>query len=212
MSKKEEKQEVKKDDNEQKVVNKEAEQLKRINELEKQLAEQTLIIIEKDKIITDLRSQVKALNESVITRAKEIAIDAQNQLDKKLKEYQDKFESESKENKKYALASSISEFVSILNQLDNAINQDVSDPKVKNYLTGLKMFVNMMKNWLKSNHIELIGIKINDHYDPNFMEAIDTVKDNDSTDYKVVKIIENGYKLHDRIIRPAKVIVSNKKM
>ena len=212
MSKKEEKQEVKKDDNEQKVVNKEAEQLKRINELEKQLAEQTLIIIEKDKIITDLRSQVKSLNESVITRAKEIAIDAQNQLDKKLKEYQDKFESESKENKKYALASSISEFVSILNQLDNAINQDVSDPKVKNYLTGLKMFVNMMKNWLKSNHIELIDIKINDHYDPNFMEAIDTVKDNDSTDYKVVKIIENGYKLHDRIIRPAKVIVSNKKM
>ncbi|MCF0227579.1 MAG: nucleotide exchange factor GrpE [Malacoplasma sp.] len=70
----------------------------------------------------------------------------------------------------------------------------------------------MMKNWLKSNHIELIDIKINDHYDPNFMEAIDTVKDNDSTDYKVVKIIENGYKLHDRIIRPAKVIVSNKKM
>ncbi|MCF0227580.1 MAG: hypothetical protein HUJ52_02040 [Malacoplasma sp.] len=91
MSKKEEKQEVKKDDNEQKFVNKEAEQLKRINELEKQLAEQTLIIIEKDKIITDLRSQVKSLNESVITRAKEIAIDAQNQLDKKLKEYQDKF-------------------------------------------------------------------------------------------------------------------------
>ena len=58
----------------------------------------------------------------------------------------------------------------------------------------------------------MIHIKVNDHYDPNFMEAIDTIKEGDSTDFKVVKIIENGYKLHNRIIRPAQVIVSNAKM
>ena len=58
----------------------------------------------------------------------------------------------------------------------------------------------------------MIKVKVNDHYNPHTMEAIDTIKENDSTDFKVTKVVENGYKLHDRVIRPAKVIVSNKKM
>ena len=198
------------EDKEQKKVDTEVEHLKRINDLEKQLIEQQVQIIEKDKQITELRKQVKDLNESIVTKAKEVALEAQKQLDAKLKQYQEKFDSETKEAKKYALASSISEFISILNQLDIAINQEVEDPKVKNYLNGLKMFLNMMKNWLKSNHIETIKVNINDHYDPNYMEAIDTVKENNSTNFKVIKIVENGYKLYDRVIRPVKVIVSNK--
>ena len=124
------------EDKEQKKVDTEVEPLKRINDLETQLIEQQVQIIEKDKQITELRKQVKDLNESIVTKAKDIALEAQKQLDAKLKEYQDKFDSESKEVKKYALSSSISEFISILNQLDNALNQEVEDPKVKNYLTG----------------------------------------------------------------------------
>ena len=199
-----EKQEIKKE------VNKEEELLARIKDLEKQVAEQTLSVIEKEKQIAELKTRVNSLNESVIIKAKEIQTEAQIQLDKKLKEYQDKFDAESKENKKYALASSAVEFISILNQLDIALNQEVEDPKVKNYLNGLKMFLNMMKNWLKSNHIEMITVNVNDHSNPHYMEAIDTIKENDSTDFKVVKVVENGYKLHDRVIRPVKVIVSNK--
>ena len=192
-----------------KEVSKEEELLARVKDLEKQLAEQTLSVIEKEKQIAELKTRIDSLNESYRAKASEISAEAQIKLDKKLKEYQDKYEAESKENKKYALASSISEFISILNQFDNAINQDVQDPKVKNYLMGLKMFLNMMKNWLKTNHVEMIKVNINDTYDPTFMEAIDTVKQGDSTDFKVTKIVENGYKLHDRVIRPVKVIVSN---
>ena len=215
MSKKDKKQEQQHKEQiekvEQEKVNKEVEFLKRINELEKQLIEQQVSIIEKDKQLTELRAQVKSLNDERVAKAKQIASEAQVQIDKKLKEYQDKFENEAKENKKYALSSSILEFISILNQLDIAINQPVSDPKVQNYLNGLKMFINMLKNWLKSNHVEQIDVKINDLYDSHIMEAIDTNKISDSTDFKVTKIVENGYKLYDRVIRPAKVIVSNEK-
>ena len=192
-----------------KEVSKEEELLARVKDLEKQLAEQTLSVIEKEKQIAELKTRIDSLNESYRAKASEISAEAQIKLDKKLKEYQDKYEAESKENKKYALESSISEYISILNQFDNAINQDVQEPKVKNYLMGWKMFLNMMKNWLKTNHVEMIKVNINDTYDPTFMEAIDTVKQGDSTDFKVTKIVENGYKLHDRVIRPVKVIVSN---
>ena len=157
MSKKDKKQEQQHKEQiekvEQEKVNKEVEFLKRINELEKQLIEQQVSIIEKDKQLTELRAQVKSLNDERVAKAKQIASEAQVQIDKKLKEYQDKFENEAKENKKYALSSSILEFISILNQLDIAINQPVSDPKVQNYLNGLKMFINMLKHCLKSNHV-----------------------------------------------------------
>ena len=43
-------------------------------------------------------------------------------------------------------------------------------------------------------------------FDPNTMDAVDTVEG--EQDGLVSKVYGNGYKLHDRIIRPAKVQVS----
>ena len=46
-------------------------------------------------------------------------------------------------------------------------------------------------------------------FDPNFHEAVGQVQDDDSPPNSVVQVLEKGYRIHDRMIRPARVMVSS---
>ena len=139
------------------------------------------------------------------------AMAAQKQLDFEIKKMQDKFEKDLLEKKKYAIADSLSELLGIISKFDLAIGQENSDPKVKNFLIGLKMFSTMFKTWLKSIGVEEINVKIGDKFDPNVMDAIDVEYKSQQKNDHIEKVISKGYKLHDRIIQHAQVIVAKTK-
>lgn len=44
-------------------------------------------------------------------------------------------------------------------------------------------------------------------FDPYVMEAVERVSDKDSKDGMVKKVMRKGYRVHDRVLRPAQVIV-----
>ena len=121
-----------------------------------------------------------------------------------------KYEKEIAEIKKYAVADSIPELLNIFSKFDFAVSQDVDNPKVKNFLVGLKMFSVMFKTWLKSIGVEEIEVKVGDQFDPNIMDAIDVEQKPTQKDDHVEKIVSKGYKLHDRIIQHVGVIVAKR--
>ncbi|MCP4673042.1 MAG: nucleotide exchange factor GrpE, partial [Desulfobacula sp.] len=45
-------------------------------------------------------------------------------------------------------------------------------------------------------------------FDPNFHQAVTQEETNDVPDNTVTKVLQKGYLLHDRLIRPAMVVVS----
>lgn len=190
---------------------KETKHEKEFLELSEKYAQVCVELNDKNKLIENLKNQVEKINNEYMTKVKEKAVQAQTLVDQKIKELQLKFEAEAKENKKYALSDSIKEFISILNQLENAINAPINDEKVKNYLKGLNMFITLIHNWLKSLNINKIEITHGMEFDPQYMEAIEAEKDENSTQpFRVSKVIEAGYKLFDRVVVFAKVNVTNK--
>jgi molecular chaperone GrpE len=71
---------------------------------------------------------------------------------------------------------------------------------------GIELTLDQFKKVLASEGVE--EIKTDDEFDPRFHEAVDIVKG--ETNNKIVEVTEKGYRLGERIIRPAKVRVSKK--
>ena len=84
------------------------------------------------------------------------------------------------------------------------------DPMLKNYLIGFQMIYNGMLQALQDEGVEQLFPKVGEEFDSNYMQAIDVVEGEE--DDKVVDVSKPGYKLRDRLVRPAMVVVSKKKV
>ena len=62
---------------------------------------------------------------------------------------------------------------------------------------------------LESEGVTEISPEVGQEFDSNVMQAVDTVEGENN---KITKVYNKGYKLHDRIIRPANVQVSVEKV
>ena len=85
-------------------------------------------------------------------------------------------------------------------QLPKNLNND-------EYIKGIFQIKTQLENFLKNQEVEEIKT-FGEKFDPNFHEVIEEVEVKDKEPGIVVAEIQKGYKLHGRIIRPAKVKVS----
>ncbi len=76
-----------------------------------------------------------------------------------------------------------------------------------NYLEGLSQIEKQFQKFLKEQGIEEIKTK-EEKFDPNFHQAIEEVKTKGKKTGEILEIIQKGYKLKGRVIRPAKVRVA----
>lgn len=86
-------------------------------------------------------------------------------------------------------------------------------PEVAPYVQGFSMIYRQMVQALESEGVSEIAVKVGDAYDYKIHSAMETqeVEDEVFVD-KVTKVIRKGYKIYDRLIKPATVIVGKKKV
>jgi molecular chaperone GrpE len=94
----------------------------------------------------------------------------------------------------------------VVDNLEKALTIENSDSE--KFVKGVDMTLDRLKNTLQNEgvvRIEALGKE----FDPAFMEAIAVVPaPNDEKSGVIIEVIENGYMFHDRVLRPAKVIVT----
>lgn len=126
----------------------------------------------------------------------------ENQLRRTLADYQNLERRVSQERQllgKLSTALFIEKMLPVLDNLENA-QTHLKD-------SGLELVVKQFKEILNSEGVEEI-VAEGQEFDPNLHEAIEAeegVEDN-----KVTKVVAKGYKIEDRVIRPARVVVSKK--
>ena len=80
------------------------------------------------------------------------------------------------------------------------------DPTLAAYCKGFEMIYNQMVQALESEGVKEIVPELNKKFDPSVMQAVD-VEDGEENDL-VTKVMNKGYMLKDRLVRPAMVVVS----
>lgn len=80
------------------------------------------------------------------------------------------------------------------------------DSTLAAYCKGFEMIYNQMVQTLESEGVKEIVPELNKKFDPSVMQAVD-VEDGEENDL-VTKVMNKGYMLKDRLVRPAMVVVS----
>lgn len=125
-----------------------------------------------------------------------------NQLKRALADYsnlQRRFEEEKKYIIQYANATLLLKLVGVFDSLEQAGKHLENE--------GLNLSIRKFKEALESEAIREISSE-GKKFDPNFHEAIDVVEGKE--DGRIVAVLQKGYTLNDKVLRPAKVKVSKK--
>lgn len=121
------------------------------------------------------------------------------------KNLRNSLEREHREALKYRSEGFIEALLPILDSFHMALANEPSDPALKNYLVGFQYIYRNLVSVLEAEGVSEIAPQVGDEFDPHSMLAIDTIEGENN---KVSKVYNFGYKLHDRIVRPANVQVS----
>ncbi|MDR3249812.1 MAG: nucleotide exchange factor GrpE [Mycoplasmataceae bacterium] len=167
-------------------------------------------IVKNNTKIGNYEKQIAEFNKEYASKIMEKAEKANKMVQEKIKEIEQKNTEFINHAKKYGTEKIASKLVEIIDQFKKAINFDTDDAKVKNFLSGFKMFSSMFDNLLNEMNVKETIVSVGDEFDPKFMDAFDTTNDNKFADNKVTLVISNAYLLHDRVIKHAIVKVNKK--
>lgn len=96
----------------------------------------------------------------------------------------------------------------VMDNLERALLIEVTDENGTQLKKGIEMVQNHLANALTENGIEEIGT-VGSIFNPNEEQAVQTVeKSDDHATDTVVQVLQKGYKLKDRVLRPAMVVVA----
>ena len=122
------------------------------------------------------------------------------------KNLRNKLEKDYKESVKYRVEGFVDELLPILDSFESVLKQEVEDPNLKNYLIGFQYVYKNLLAVLENEGVKTFVPKVDDKFDASTMDAIDTVEG--EKENIITKVYASGYKLHDHLIRPARVQVS----
>ena len=117
--------------------------------------------------------------------------------------------------KKYGHISLLRDFLNVVDNMERAVKsvtfENQSETGVKNLIDGIEIVLKEMKSLLDKNQIKKIE-PLHEKFDYNFHQAMFEAPSSDYEDGLIIEVIQPGYVLHDRLIRPAMVGVSKGEM
>lgn len=73
---------------------------------------------------------------------------------------------------------------------------------------GIKAIEQQLEDILSRHGLQVIEVTIGDQFNPALHEAVAHQPSGDQKPNEIIKIIENGYQLNGKILRPTKVVVA----
>ncbi len=124
-----------------------------------------------------------------------------------LDNYRRRIQKEMEDDRKYAALPLLKAVLPGLDGLQLALKAAETSQNAEQLITGVQMVAKQFETSLAN-----VGIKpieaVGQPFDPNFHEAITQRPSADHPPMTVLDEVERGYTLHDRVVRPTKVIVS----
>lgn len=120
-------------------------------------------------------------------------------------------EKDHREALRYRAEGFIEKLIQPLDGFHMALSLEPKNEEMKQFLQGFSYIYQNILSALESEGVTEINPEVNSKFDVSNMHALDTVECPDIEENLVVKVYARGYKLHDRILRPAMVYVSCKK-
>jgi molecular chaperone GrpE len=107
-----------------------------------------------------------------------------------------------------AMASILKIFLSASDDLERALKNEPDSAHLESWINGIELILQKLNTQMKNQGVERMNVKPGDEFDPNIHEAITQEPNPDFEEGQIIDVVQPGYKIADRIIRPAMVRVA----
>ena len=140
--------------------------------------------------------KLKAERDSLLDRLARAQAEFENARRRSVKEQQD--------FRDYAAADAVKTLLPVVDSFDRAL-QGKSEPA--DFRSGVELIYKQLQDALARLGVRAIPAK-GEPFDPHVHEAIEMVETSDAPDHEVLEELQRGYKMKDRLLRPAMVKVA----
>ena len=141
--------------------------------------------------------------ETELSKYKDAALRAAADLDN----YRKRVSRERDESIKYANAAFLERLIPVLDNFELGLQAARNAPEAAAIVDGLSMVYKQLQDFLANSGVETIDAT-GQTFDPNLHEALAQEESHDIPEGKVIRQVRRGYRLRDRLLRPANVVVS----
>lgn len=106
------------------------------------------------------------------------------------------------------VADQVKIFLPVVDDLERALNHPPSDPDCANWIAGIDLIRKKLLKTLEAQNVTVIDLKPGDQFDPINQEAVTHEENDQFSDGEIIEVLQTGYQLKDKIIRPALVRVA----
>jgi len=107
----------------------------------------------------------------------------------------------------YVTEQLVLEMCDVLDNFDRAIDTGVEQHQFESFLTGVRLIHRQLADMLTKKGVERIKAR-GELFDPMVHDAVSHIPSPAKCD-EVIEVLQNGYVMNGRVIRPAKVVVSS---
>ena len=134
-------------------------------------------------------------------------LDLAQRAQAELANYRKRVDDERLAQQQYANSRLIIRLLPIVDELEMALEHSGDMEINTSWLDGIKLIHRKVIQMLESEGLHKIDA-IGQAFDPLQHEAVSTEDSNEVATGYILEVLRNGYKLHDRIIQPAQVVVA----
>jgi molecular chaperone GrpE len=154
-----------------------------------------------EAVIDELKAEIAQLNERMLR----VAADAENT--------KRRAERDANDARAFAINKFATDLMSVADNLARALQhapRDSEDPAVKNLAVGLEMTEKALLQAFERNNLKRLEPARGAKFDPHQHEAMMEQPADDLGPGQVMQVLQAGYELFGRLVRPAMVVVSSK--
>lgn len=149
---------------------------------------------------------------SALTKEKDEYIDKWKRALAELENYRKRSEKQLEDTRKFALENILYRLLSVVDNFERALVHIKDSNSTDNLKQGIEIIYKEFKNLLNNYGVKRIDV-LGKEYDPHFHEALEMVNHKhhkgESIKHIVIEEILAGYTFHNRLLRPAKVKISD---
>ncbi len=150
---------------------------------------------EKDIEIEELKTKLKESEDKYIRVFSEF------------ENYKKRLEKEKSQAIEYASEKFAKDLLPVIDHLQMAIKSVETNPDIEQLKEGVELTLKNFLSMLQKNGVEKISI--DDGFNPNLHEAVMREDSDEVESGNIVKVLQDGYKLRDRVIRATMVSIAN---
>jgi len=142
-----------------------------------------------------------------VSQERDALLDRLARLQAEFENYRKRNAREQAEFRDYAVADAVKNFLPVLDNFDLALRAQNTEAADQALRSGIELIRKQMTDALSRLGVQAVPAQ-GQTFDPRVHEAIEMVESSDHGDHEVIEELQRGYKLNNRLLRPAMVRVA----